>query len=114
MSFAKIEEFKKLLEIDSSEITFFGLGKAYLDEGKLEEAAKAFRKAIELKPNYTAVYLLLGEALQNLNRLEEAIQVYEQGLKVAEQTRDAIPKQKMEKRLKRLKRGQTPLTGQKE
>ncbi|MCI0528745.1 MAG: tetratricopeptide repeat protein, partial [Nitrospira sp.] len=88
MSFAKIEEFKKLLEIDSSEITFFGLGKAYLDEGQLEEAAKAFRKAIELKPNYTAVYLLLGEAFQSLNRLEEAIQVYEQGLRVAEQTRD--------------------------
>lgn len=100
----RIEEFKKLLEIDPSEITFFGLGRVYLEEGQYEEAAQAFRKAIELKPDYTAVYLLLGEALQNLNRLEEAIEVYEQGLKVAEQTRDAIPQQKMEKRLKRLKK----------
>jgi len=107
MSSSRIEEFKKLLEIDSSETTFFGLGRAYLDESQFEEATKAFRKAIELKPDYTAVYLLLGEALQNLNRLEEAIQAYEQGLKVAEQTRDAIPKQKMEKRLKRLKRDKT-------
>jgi len=104
----RIEQFKKLAEIDPSEITFFGLGRALLDEGNNEEAARAFHRAIELKPDYTAAYVLLGESLQNLNRLEEAIQVYEQGIKVAEQTRDAIPKQKMEKRLKRLKRNQAP------
>lgn len=110
----RIEQFKKLAEIDPSEITFFGLGRAFLDEGNHEEAAKAFRSAIELKPDYTAAYLLLGESLQNLNRLEEAVQVYERGVKVAEQTRDAIPKQKMEKRLKRLKRNQAPLSEQKD
>ena len=104
MASSRIEQFKKLAEIDPSEITFFGLGRAFLDEGNNEEAAKTFRRAIELKPDYTAVYLLLVECLQNLNRLEEAIQVYEQGVKVAEQTRDVIPKQKMEKRLKRLKK----------
>ncbi|MGH7273646.1 MAG: tetratricopeptide repeat protein, partial [Nitrospiria bacterium] len=75
---SRIEQFKQLTEIDPSEITFFGLGRALLDEGNNEEADRAFRRAIELKPDYTAAYLLLGESLQNLNRLEEAIQVYEQ------------------------------------
>ena len=105
MTSPRIEQFKKLVEIEPSEITFFGLGRACMDEGYFEEAAEAFRKAIELKPDYTAVYLLLGESLQHLNRPEEAMQVYEQGVQVGERTRDEIPKHKMEKRLKRLKKG---------
>ena len=114
MASSRIEQFKKLVEIEPSEITFFGLGRACMDEGYFEEATEAFRKAIELKPDYTAVYLLLGESLQHLNRLEEATQVYEQGIQVGEKTHDEIPKHKMEKRLKRLKKGEASSNEEKE
>lgn len=82
-----------------------------MDEGNEEEAVRAFRRAIELKPDYTAAFLLLGEALQNLNRAGEAVEVYTRGLEVARITRDEIPRRKMEKRLKRLKRRQGAAEG---
>jgi len=77
-----------------------------MEEGYFEDAADAFYKAIEKKPDYTAAYLQLGEALQHLNQIEKAICVYEKGITVGEQTHNEIPKIKMEKRIKRLRRNQ--------
>ena len=104
MGVSRSEQLKKLLDLKPNAMGFFGLGRAYMDEGHYREAAEAFRRAIELKPDYTAVYLLLGESLQKLDCLDEAVQIYEQGIQVAEQTRDMVPKQKMQSRVKRLKR----------
>jgi tetratricopeptide (TPR) repeat protein len=47
MASSKISQFKQLTEIDPSEATFFGLGRAYMEEGYFEDAADAFYKAIE-------------------------------------------------------------------
>jgi len=104
MTSSKISQFKQLTKMDPSEATFFGLGRAYMDEGYFEEAADAFYKAVEKKPDYTAAYLQLGESLQHLNQIQKAILVYEKGIEVGEQTHDEIPKNKMEKRVKRLKK----------
>ena len=41
-------------------------------EGKIEEAEKSYKKAIELKPDYVEAHYNLGVTLQNLGRLDEA------------------------------------------
>lgn len=101
----RVEQFRKLAALDPSDVlTHFGLGNACLEEGLWEEAVQAFKKTLEIKPDYTAVYPLLAEALQKLSRMEEVKEVLRKGLEVAEQTRDMMPKQKMEAKLRGILR----------
>jgi len=101
----RVEQFRKLVVLDPTDVlTYFGLGNACLEEGLWEEAVDSFRKAIELKPDYTAVYPLLAEALRKLGRMEEVKEILRKGLEVAERTRDMMPKQKMEGKLKGILR----------
>jgi tetratricopeptide (TPR) repeat protein len=55
--------------------TWNNLGLIFLDNGRLEEAIAASRKAIGLRRDYASPYLTLGAALERLGRLDEAIQV---------------------------------------
>lgn len=45
------------------------LGAALMDNGQLEEAIDAFRKAVQLNPDYAEAYANLGLVLTNLGRL---------------------------------------------
>lgn len=45
-------------------------------QGKFDVAAAAFRKALELKPDYAEAHAALGEILEAQNRPEEAIEQY--------------------------------------
>lgn len=101
MSLDKIEQFRKLAALDPADVlTYFGLGNACIEEGLWEEAVESFRKALELKPDYTAVFPLLADSLQKLGKMEEVKEVLRKGLEVAEMTRDMIPKQRMEAKLR--------------
>ena len=44
------------------------MGIALQDQGKLEEAIEAYKKAISIKPDYTKAYNNMGIALQNEER----------------------------------------------
>ena len=102
----RIARFKKVVAMDpNSETTLFGLGQAYLEEGRLEEAAQAFYKVIELKPDYTAAYYTLSTILDKLNREEELLKVLEAGVKAGDKTGDHIPTQKMRAKLHRFQKG---------
>lgn len=108
----RIARFKKVVAMDpNSETTLFGLGQAYLDENRLEEAAQAFYKVIELKPDYTAAYYTLSTVLDKLGRKEELIKVLEAGVKAGDKTGDHIPTQKMRAKLRRLQKGNTVGSG---
>ncbi|MEG5001836.1 tetratricopeptide repeat protein, partial [Microcoleus sp. B4-D4] len=54
-------------------VTEFDKGNQLLQEGKLEDAIAAFRRAIELDPDISWSYHNLGEALAKLGQFEEAI-----------------------------------------
>ena len=102
----RITRFKKVIAMDpNSETTLFGLGQAYLEEGRLEEAAQAFYRVIELKPDYTAAYYTLSTVLDKLGRKEDLIKVMEAGVKAGDKTGDHIPTQKMRAKLRRFQKG---------
>jgi tetratricopeptide (TPR) repeat protein len=100
---SRLEKFRKFVQLDpKSELAQYGLGKALFDEKQYEEAAACFRKTLEIKPDYTAAFLLLGKSLEKLNRKEEAMEIYKIGIAVGDRTGDLEPKHAMETRLMKL------------
>lgn len=62
---------------------YTGMGIAYEDKGRNEEAADAFRKAIaQLSDTEPILYELLGRNLERLERWKEAVAAYEKYLKL--------------------------------
>ena len=49
------------------------------DQGKLEQAPEAYKKALSVKPDYAEAYLNIGNTLKEQGKLEEVIKVYNQG-----------------------------------
>ncbi|HED17318.1 MAG TPA: tetratricopeptide repeat protein [Gammaproteobacteria bacterium] len=82
----------------------YSLGQAYLKEGESSSAIEHFKKAVEQDPTYSAAWKLYGKALVELDRRQEAISVYEQGIQVAEQKGDKQAAKEMIIFLKRLRK----------
>jgi tetratricopeptide (TPR) repeat protein len=61
----------------------FGLGSAYYNDGELAAAIPHLQACIVQDENYTAAYKLLGKALFQSDRLDEATDVLEDGLEKA-------------------------------
>ena len=80
----------------------FILGRHLAEAGASEEAIAEFEAALSLKPGFTAVYLALGKTLQKAGRLDDARKVYEDGLRVAEETKDEMTRKAMESLLRNL------------
>ena len=87
----RIEPLKKVLAIDpNDDVAWFGLGKAYMDDGNFEEAAKALRQCVVVRPTYSAAYLALAQSLHKLNRLDECRTVIATGIDVSTRNGDAM------------------------
>ena len=56
------------------------MGIALKEQGRIEEAIKAYIKAISLKPDDAEIYNNMGIVLAELDKLEEAIEVYNKAL----------------------------------
>lgn len=57
-------------------------GVAYMNQGQQEPAAQQFRLAIEKHPDVILSYRFLSVALENQGRIEESLQVCQQGLQI--------------------------------
>ncbi|WP_167075515.1 serine/threonine-protein kinase [Massilia aquatica] len=58
------------------------LGTLYFEQGQLEPAERAFRRSIALQPDTVKSYANLSFVLQRQNRIDESLQVLQQGLQV--------------------------------
>ena len=61
----------------------FSLGNEHLKAGHAAEAVSHLRRAVELDADYTAAWKLLGRALVEDDRPEEALDAYREGIAVA-------------------------------
>ncbi len=80
----------------------FGLGKAYLTGKEFDSAAEHLEKAVQLDPEYSAAWKLLGRAYMQSDRTEEATRSFTQGIRVAEAKGDVQAAREMGVFLKRL------------
>lgn len=87
MSQERIEAFKAMVAADPQlEMVWYGLANEYLKLERWDEAAEALRRVVELNANFTAAYQMLGTALSNQGRREEARRAWAEGIEAANRT----------------------------
>lgn len=97
MSNPRIEPLKKVLAMDpNDDVAWFGLGKAYMDDGNYEEAANALRQCVTVKPSYSAAYFALAQSLLKLNRFDDCRGVCATGIEVSTKNGDVMVTKNLE------------------
>jgi len=86
----------------------YSLGNEYLKNGDAARAAEFFRSATEKDPDYSASWKLLGKALTEAGRPEEALAAYRQGIAVAQARGDKQAAKEMTVFARRLAKAQPP------
>lgn len=81
----------------------YGLGGEYIKLKRYDAAVTHLRQAVTHDPAYSAAWKLLGQALTRLDRKNEAIDVYVEGIRVAETRGDMQTAREMSVFLKRLR-----------
>ena len=84
----------------------FSLGSEYLKLQETWGAVYQLRRALEMDPNYSAAWKLLGKALTDAGVLRDALDAYRRGVEIAERRGDkqaakemAVFAQRLEKQL---------------
>jgi Fe-S cluster biosynthesis and repair protein YggX len=99
----RIDQFKKMASDDpTNPVGHLSLGREYLTAGMHAEAERSLAKTIELDPKISKAYELLGQALLQLGRRDEAVDVLTRGCRQADERGDLMPRNAMTKMLKDL------------
>src|SRR6185436_18455892 len=93
---AMIEKLEAMLaDGQDNALIRYSLGNEYLKLGQLDRAVEHFQKCVAHDSKYSAAWKLLGKALADLNRKDEAMKVYEEGIRVAEAKGDVQASKEM-------------------
>jgi tetratricopeptide (TPR) repeat protein len=96
----RIAQFRKMATDDpENELGHFRLGQLLAEDGQHAEAVKSFERTIELSPQFSKVYQLLGDALTKTGDTAKAVEVLTTGYKVADERGDKMPRDAMAKQL---------------
>lgn len=80
----------------------YGIGNEYLKDAQPALAVEHLRRAVELDPQHSAAWKLLGKALVASGEPEQARAAYAQGIEVATRRGDQQAAREMQVFLKRL------------
>ncbi|MBI3409209.1 MAG: Fe(2+)-trafficking protein [Planctomycetes bacterium] len=96
----RIAQFRKMANDDpDNELGHYRLGQLLMEAGQHADAARSFRRTLELSPEFSKVYQFLGSCLIQLGKREEAVVVLKEGFAVADQRGDNIPRDEIVKLL---------------
>ena len=99
----KIEQFERLVAHNATDVlSRFTLGRAYLEADRADDAVRVLEGLLALKPDYTAAYVLLGDAFEKSGKLARAIKTWTKGVELAQSKGDLHPRNQMQERLKKL------------
>lgn len=103
----RIAQFQKMASDDpTNELGHFSLGKAYLEAGRPADAVPSLKRVIELRKSMSKAYQLLGEAYEKLGQRPDAVAITLEGVKVADELGDIMPRDTMVRLLESW--GETP------
>ena len=87
MAQSRIEIFAEMVKQQPGDaMIWYGLASEYMKAERWGEASDALQSVVRINPDYTAAYQMLGTALLNQGRNEEARRAWEQGIEVARRT----------------------------
>jgi tetratricopeptide (TPR) repeat protein len=99
----RIAQFRKMANDDpDNELGHYRLGQLLMEAGQYADAVSSFRRTLELSPQFSKVYQLLGASLLKLNQRDEAIKVLREGFAVADERGDNMPRDEMARMLTEL------------
>jgi tetratricopeptide (TPR) repeat protein len=99
----RIAQFRKMASDDpDNELGHFRLAQLLMEDKQFDEAVKSFQRTLELSPQFSKSYQLLGNCLVQLGRKDEAVDLLRKGYQVADERGDNIPREEMGKMLKAL------------
>jgi len=98
----RIAQWEKMTREAPDDMSWFSLGKAYREAGRLDEADKALAQAIVLNDGMSSAYQLRAQGLIQLGHLEEAAGVLSIGYVKAAARGDVMPQRAMESLLQKL------------
>lgn len=105
----RIAQFQKMANDDpNNELGHFSLGKAFLETGRPGDAVPSLKRVIELRRSMSKAYQLLGEAYEKLGRRDDAVKIMKDGISVADELGDVMPRDAMIQLLESW--GETPPT----
>jgi predicted Zn-dependent protease len=100
-----LANFLKMLEAGKDgALLRFSLGNEYAKAGDAANAALHLRRAVELDPEYTAAWKLLGRMLADSGLTAEALAAYTEGIAVAGRRGDKQAQKEMQVFARRLTR----------
>lgn len=80
----------------------FSLGNEYVKAGDAARAVEHLRRAVDFDGDYTAAWKLLGRALADSGRRDEALEAYRSGIAVAQRKGDKQAQKEMQVFARRL------------
>ncbi len=99
----RIAQFRKMANDDpDNELGHYRLGQLLMENQEFEQAVGSFQRTLELSPQFSKVYQLLGACYLQLNQRDQAIQILRQGFTIADERGDNMPRDEMGKMLNQL------------
>jgi Fe-S cluster biosynthesis and repair protein YggX len=99
----RIAQFRKMTTDDpENELGHFRLGQLLMDDNQPAEAVAAFERTLELSPQFSKVYQLLGECFTKMGDPAKAVEVMTKGWTVADERGDKMPRDAMAAALAKL------------
>lgn len=88
----QVNRLEKLLEFlknePDDEFLLYALATEYLRLNQADTALTYYEKLVAEHPGYVGTYYHLGKLYEALNRKDDALQTYQDGIKVAREARD--------------------------
>jgi tetratricopeptide (TPR) repeat protein len=101
----RLEAFRRFLERSPDDpFARYSLAMGHRSAGQDEEAARAFEELARRRPEYVPTYLMWGQTLEALGRLEEAAGVYDRGIAAARAARNDHARAEIEQAREGLRR----------
>src|SRR5262245_12929029 len=95
-----IDRFRKMATDDpTNELAHYRLGGLLMENGQYADAIESFRRTLELSPQFSKVYQLLGQCYLAAGQRKEAADTWTQGFAVADERGDNMPRDEMSKLL---------------
>jgi tetratricopeptide (TPR) repeat protein len=99
----QIARFRNMAAEDpDNDLAHFRLGQFLMDDGQTDEAVKSFRRTLEITPEFSKVFQLLGECYIKLGKKADAVEILTRGWTVADERGDKMPRDAMAKLLTQL------------